>query len=237
MTKKQQKREIIALRRRGLSYTELKERFLVSKSTLSAWLRNIKIPPAKQRQLRRRSIRGLLKGAEIKKARRLAETSAIQETATRNIKAISKKELWLMGIVLYWACGLQETERRTGLGVRFSNADPFIIKFFLEWLIRVGKIQKREIEFDLYLHESRRGMQEEIVSYWAKVTGFHRTHFSHRYFQKNKIKRKRTLQKNSYGLMRVRVRASSVLARQIAGWIKGVRIITDSRSGKEIWER
>ena len=223
--KKRKKREIIALRRRGLSYSEIKSRFPASKSTLSLWLKHVKIPETQRRELRRRSMRGLLKGAEEKKARRIAETSVIHSSAMQDIKTISKKELWLMGIVIYWACGLQEKENRASLGARFSNSDPFIIKFFLEWLIRIGNIKKREVAFDLYLHESRKGMRDEVISYWAEITGFPRTYFSHVYFQKNKIKRKQTLRKSNYGLMRIRVKASSLLVRQIAGWIKGVKNI------------
>lgn len=228
LTKKQRKEQIIALRRHGFSYSEIRSQFPVSKSTLTAWLKDVKIPETRLRELRRRSIRGLLKGAEEKKKRRIAETSVIHSAAMQNVKDISRRELWLMGIVLYWACGLEEKEHRPGLGVRLSSSDPFIIKFFLEWLAQAGNIQKREIGFDLYLHESKRGMREETISYWAKATGFPRAFFSHIYFQKNKVKRKQTLQKTHYGLMRIRVKASSLLSRQIAGWIKGIK--------KHYWE-
>lgn len=221
--KKQQKEQIIALRKRGFSYSEIKNKFPVSKSTLTAWLKDVKISETRRRELRRRSIRGLLKGAEQKKMRRIAETSVIHSSAMQDIKAISKREMWLMGITLYWACGLEEKEHRAGLGVRFSNSDPFIIKLFLEWLAQVGNIQKREIGFDLYLHESKRVMREEIISYWVRAIGFPRAYFSHIYFQKNKVKRKQTLRKTNYGLMRVRVKASSLLARQITGWIRGIK--------------
>ncbi len=223
LSKKEKKEEIIALRRRGLSYSEIKSQFPVSKSTLSVWLKDIKMPGTRQRELRRRSVRGLLKAAEQKKMRRISETSVIHSSAMLDIKTISKKELWLMGIALYWAYGLEEKEHRIGLGVRFSNSNPSIIKLFLEWLIRIGNIKKREIGFDLYLHESRKGMRDEVISYWAKATGFPRAHFSHVYFQKNKIKRKSTLKKINHGLIRIRIRKSSLLARQISGWILGIK--------------
>lgn len=211
------------MRRRGLSYTEIREQFPVSKSTLSAWLKGVRIPERRMRELRRRSVRGLLKGAAEKKMRRVAETNVIQSIAMRNIKAISQKELWLMGVVLYWARGREETEQRTGLGVRFASSDPSIIILFLEWLIRVGKIKKKEIMFDLYLHERTRDTRDDIIAYWAKATGFPRAYFTHIYFQRNKIKRKQTLQKINYGLLRVRVRSSTPLARQISGWIQGIK--------------
>lgn len=227
LSKKQKKREIIALRKRGLSYSEIRNQFPVSKSTLSVWLKHIKISEARRRELRHRSIRGLLKGAEQKKTRRIAETSVIHGSAMRDIKTISKKEMWLMGIVLYWACGLEEKENRTGLGVCFSNSDPFIVKFFIQWLTQIGNIKKREMAFDLYLHESQEAMREETISYWARSTGLPRAHFSHIYFQKNKVKRKKTLQKARYGLARIRVKASSSLSRQISGWIQGIKALLD----------
>lgn len=228
LTKKQKKREIIALRRRGFSYSEIRNQFPASKSTLSAWLKNIKIPETRMRELRRRSRRGLLKGAEEKRTRRIVETNVIHSSAMQDIKVISQKELWLMGAVLYWACGLEEEEHRTGLGVRFSNSDPFIIKLFLEWLTKIGNIKKREIGFDLYLHESKKTELQDIIGYWAKTTGFSKDYFSHVYFHKNKLKRKQTLKKPRYGLIRIRIKKSSLLSRQISGWIKGIK--------KHYWE-
>lgn len=226
--KRQKKRGIISLRRRGLSYSEIKSRFPVSKSTLSAWLKRIKISDRHRRELRRRSIRGLLKGAEQKRMRRIAETSVIHSSAMQDVKTISKKELWLMGIVLYWACGLEEKNERSGLGVRFSNSDPSIVRFFIQWLNQVGNIKKREIAFDLYLHESRKMALQDITDHWAKTVGFSKNCFSHIYFYKHTLKRKGTLlKKPSYGLIRIRVKASTRLARQISGWVHGIKTLLD----------
>lgn len=223
LTKKHRKEQIFALRRRGFSYAEIRNRFPVSKSTLSKWLRSVPIPEKKRRELHRRSIRGLLKQAAERKQRRIADTAAIHEAAIRNVKEISEKELWLMGIVLYRAHGLEETERRSGLGVRFSSSDPFTVRLFLEWLIRIGKIRRKDIVFDLYLHESRKDVQNAVLDHWSRSTGFPRAHFSHVYILKNKRKRKMVHGKSEYGLMRVRVAASSALSRQISGWIQGIK--------------
>lgn len=166
--------------------------------------------------------------------RRLADTRTIQEAAMRNVKEISRRELWLMGIVLYRARGVEETESRTGLGVRFSSSDPFLVKLFLAWLVRIGKIRRKDIACDLYLHEGRKNMQAEILEYWSRSTGFPRRHFSHVYFFRNNLKEKKPRRKTRYGLVRVRVAASTLLSRQISGWIRGVEgILGKTSSGAQ----
>jgi len=42
------KEEALILRKKGLSYSEIKKRILVSKSTLSSWLHDIKLTPKQQ---------------------------------------------------------------------------------------------------------------------------------------------------------------------------------------------
>ena len=143
-----------------------------------------------------------------------------------------------MGIILYWrerAASGNETDIRNG--VRFTSSDPYLIKFFLKWLIQAGGIKNDEIKFDIFIGEDKKSSVEavkEVILYWSKITGFSKEHFlNHIYFQKNSPKRrtkpgqkKRKTgipKKSQFGLLRIRVMASSMLARQIAGWIKGIQ--------------
>lgn len=219
---KERRARVVALRMRGFSYDDIQERVPVAKSTLSSWLRNMKIPEEHARRLQKRKMGSLLKFAEKRKSERLAGTAKIKQDAIENIKEISKRDLWLIGIVLYWARGLLEDDRRYGLGVRFSSADADLIRIFLAWLTRVGGIKRREISVDVFLHESRRRHVRDAVAYWSKATGFAPARFTHIYFQKNNLKRLPG-KKNRCGLLRVRVKASTLLSRQIAGWIQGIK--------------
>ena len=107
-------------------------------------------------------------------------------------------------------------------GVRFSNSNPDLVKFFLKWLIEIGGIERDDIVFDLFVSETDRRRESFIISNWARITDFPLKFFSHVYHLKNRAGIKRPARFSSLGLLQVRVKRSSFLQRQIDGWINGI---------------
>ena len=176
-----------------------------------------------QKRIADRQLKGILQSAKKRKEARHATITEIRKSAHRDVKEISKKELWLMGVALYWAMGYREKQHRPAQGVRFTNSDPCLIKLFLKWLVDIGKITKKEIAFDIFINESRKNSTSNIIYHWSQVTDFPSHYFSHIYFLKYKSKRTpRGIDKKDFGLLRIRVKASSMLNRQIEGWIRGI---------------
>ena len=236
--KKFKKNTAIELRQKGLSYSDIQKRTDVPKSTLSLWLKNVKLDPVQMKNLEDRR----LQVARANARRRILKTSElieeIKNSSAEDIKEISKRELWLMGIMLYWrerAVSGNQTDIRNGL--RFTSSDPYLIKLFLKWLQQIGNIKNEEIKFDIFIGEDKKTSIDaikEVVIHWSQVTSFPKEQFlNHIYFQKNSLARKMkpgykkrkysTPKKSQFGLLRIRVKASSMLARQIAGWIKGIQ--------------
>lgn len=210
---------VIEMRKRGFSYSEIENRLHVPKSTISYWLKNIKLAPEQIKKLNDKRI-------EIAKANALKKTSKtariieeIKNSSAQDLKQISKRELWLMGIVLYWKNGNKNDLRK---GVHFSSADPYMIKLFLNWLKEIGRIGDEEIKFNIFVSKNRKNSINDIVNNWAEVTRFPKSCFSSIYVQKTSKK------KNSkFGFLKVKVVQSSMLARQINGWIEGLKNITN----------
>ena len=221
--KSQEKEQARTLRMRGFSYSEIKRIIPVPISTLSVWLRDVKLPEKEKKRLVQKQFKALLAAAQQKKIQRINSTTLIRDIATRDIKAISKKELWLMGIILYWARGLQEKESRLGVGVRFTSSDPHLIKLFMIWLSEIGGMKQKDLGFYIFIHERKRNTIDAIIHHWSKIIDLPPASFSHIYFHKDKSRGKRKQDKSTYGLMQVRVKSSSLLSRQIAGWIQGIR--------------
>ena len=202
------------MRKRGLSYSEIENRLHVPKSTVSYWLKNIKLTPEQAKKLND-------KRTEVAKANSLKKTvktskliEEIKNSSAQDIKEISKKELWLMGVILYWKNGNQSDLRK---GVYFSSADPGMIKLFLKWLKEVGGIKDEEVKFNIFLAKNKKISVESVVAYWSKVTRFPNTYFNI-YCQKRG---------SQNGFLRIKVVQSSMLARQIAGWIEGIKNINN----------
>ncbi len=216
----------IELRKGGYSYSEIKKFCPVPKSTLSYWFQGIKLSEPQLKRLEKKRIEGAEKGSRTKVLKTSKAIEEIQKTSAKDIGKISKRELWLMGVTLYWRERLfNKNDSDLKKGIRFTSSDPYLIKLFLKWLGDVGGIKNEEINFDLFI-EDKRNLLSEAVSYWAEVTGFPKANFSRYYLHKVKAKKtKRASKKVIHGLLRIRVKASSMLARQISGWVAGINEI------------
>ena len=214
----------IELRKGGYSYSEIKKFCPVPKSTLSYWFRGLKLSEPQLARLKKKRIEAAQKGSRAKILKTSKAIEEIQKTSTKDIGKISKRELWLMGVVLYWRERfLNKNDSDLKKGVRFTSSDPHLIKLFLKWLGDIGGIKNEEISFDIFIGEDKKNSLNDAVNYWASVAGFPQANFSRYYLQKVKIRKpKRVTHKSSHGLLRIRVKASSMLARQISGWVKGI---------------
>src|SRR3989344_7442328 len=202
----------IELRKGGYSYSEIKKFCPVPKSTLSYWFRDIKLSEPQLARLKKKRIEAAQKGSETKKLKTFKAIEEIQKNSAKEIGKISKRELWLMGVVLYWRERLlNKNDSDLKKGVRFTSSDPNLIKLFIKWLEDVGGIKKEEISFDIFMPENKKKLLNTVVDYWAEITKFPKSSFSRYYLQKVKtIKPKRNTKRSSYGLLRIRVKASSM---------------------------
>lgn len=213
----------IDLRKQGFSYSEILKRVPVAKSTLSLWLREVGLSKRQKQRLTQKRLDAARRGGQVKREQRILRVKKILNSAEQDIGLLTKRELWLIGIALYWGEGSKEKEYRPGSRVQFTNSDPRMIRLFLQWLHNACQIGDERISFEIYIHETNQNRIVEVRSYWAKQIKVDFSKLSKIYFKKNKIA---TQRKNTgdlyYGLVRVNISASSSLNRQIAGWINGI---------------
>ncbi|MDO8264894.1 MAG: hypothetical protein Q7T34_00820 [Candidatus Parcubacteria bacterium] len=220
IAKFKEKEIAINLRRKGLSYNEILRRVPVAKSSLSLWLKSVGLAKKQKQRLTEKKLAAGRRGGEARRNKRLISTALIKDKAKAEIKNISKRELWLMGIMLHWAEGAKEKQWNTGVGVDFNNSDPLMISLFLRWLKEICFISEKNIIYDLYIHET--ADWKNARQYWSKVIKIHPDNLRI-YFKKNKIHTKRKNRGSSYhGLIRIKIRRSTDLNRKISGWIEGI---------------
>ncbi|HUD43941.1 MAG TPA: hypothetical protein VMR41_00155 [Patescibacteria group bacterium] len=221
--KKLLKNKAVILRKYGLSYSEILTKVPVAKSTLSLWLRNVELPKKQRYILTERRQAAIKKGWETWRKARIEKTNRIKQQAKSEITNIDSKNLWLMGIMLYWAEGTKQKDYNVDQGVCFSNSDPLMIKLFLKWLESCLEIPRQDILFDIYIHEYRKVDSKDVVQYWARSTGFPVSEFGRIYYKKHKlINNRRNIGVAYKGQLRIRVRRSTDLNRKITGWIEGI---------------
>lgn len=216
-----EKKLAIKLRKEGLSYSEILKKISVAKSTLSLWLQSVGLSIPQKQHLTEKRLMAARRGGLAKKNFKIKISEEIKNKARSEIKGLSDRELWLIGTALYWAEGSKE--KRNAQGITFTNSDPLMIKFFLNWIQQVFNIKKENIYFEIYLHKTAATKEKEVKDFWKKIINFPNPYFTKIRWKKNKINSKRkNIGENYFGLLRINVRKSSNLNRMVAGWIDGI---------------
>ena len=139
--------QAIKLRKLGKSYSVISKKINTSKSTLSYWLKNIRLKPEHRKKLYSRQIGILNKGARSQKIRRQKEVDSIIQKAVLEIKhPISLDSFKLAGAFLYWGEG-----GKTRM-FNITNSDPELILFMVKWLDKIFKIPPSQLTARLNIY-------------------------------------------------------------------------------------
>ena len=225
MIKKElEKQHAIRLRKQGATYREILGKIPVAKSTLSLWLHSVGLAKKQHQILSEKKLLAGKRGGLAKKQQRIDRFNSIVSSASEDIGAVSLRELFLMGVTLYWAEGAKEKSHRPGSGFQFGNMDPKMLRVVITWLERVCKIQKDVLVYELYIHKSHKKQVPNIILYWGKALALKAGTITRVYFKNHhhgSTHRKNTGEEYR-GLVRIKVPQSSTLVRKIEGWVDGV---------------
>lgn len=224
------KQKAIDLRRRGWSYKEIKQQIRVAKSTLSLWLKGIRLSDKHRERLYTKRINYLSKGPQSQKERRRREVEAIIEQSKKEIKyPMSRQAYLLFGAALYWAEGSK------GSAIEITNSDPYLIYFMVEWCENVFGISRKKFSGALNMYSQQN--ESELRKFWSELTGVPLNRFCKSYVKPpNKGYKKNNLY---YGTIKVRVPSSADLKHKVYGWVQGalgpVPLMVQKHSKK--WQR
>lgn len=203
------------LRERGLSIKDISNSLGVAKSSVSVWVRDVELTPLQRHVLEMSSHSRT--AVELRRQSRLANELAKRElvvlAAQKEVQKISKRELWLMGIMLYWAEG-GKTQRL----VRFSNGDPEMIKIMMAFFRRVCEVPEAKFRGYIHIHPHLDHLGAE--AYWSTISGISAQQFFKTYRLPNKSSqnKKDTL---PHGVFDIYV-LDTKLFLTISGWAQGV---------------
>ncbi len=170
--------EALILRKREMSYSQIKEILKVSKSTLSLWLGNYPLSKERIRELRGWSEKRIEKFRETMRQKREKRLTETYQTQKQLILPLSNRELFIAGLLLYWGEGTKC--RQDGLSV--SNSDPSVIRFFIYWLKKSLAIPKKKIRILLHLYNDMNINNE--LNYWSKILKIPLRQFNRSYIKK-----------------------------------------------------
>lgn len=180
MARYEDKLKAILLRKKGMSYGEIKTKLGINKSTLSGWLNNMPLSEDRIRELRSFNPKRIERCRNTKKIKKDKRLNSVYEKVSTDIGQLNKRELFIAGMFLYWGEGGKTNHYSTIL----TNTNPGMVRFFLKWLENLG-IKKRKLKVSLHLY-SDMNIKEQML-YWSKLLNIDINQFRKPYIKKTKL--------------------------------------------------
>ncbi|OGM89041.1 hypothetical protein A3J77_02065 [Candidatus Wolfebacteria bacterium RBG_13_41_7] len=171
------KQKAVELRLRGYSYSQIKSELKISKSTLSGWLKNYPLSEERIKELTSRNEKRIENYRKTRQRQKEEILKKIYQKEKAEIFPLSKRDLFIAGLFLYWGEGAKTKDAEVSL----SNTNPAMAKFFVYWLENSLKIDRNKIKIKLHLYKDMDIRKE--IDFWTKELKFSESQFTKPYIK------------------------------------------------------
>lgn len=216
MTKAHLRKDAIKLRKDGYSYSYIKDKVRVSKSTLSEWLSDF--PYTRNKETIDKINKARLMANEAQREKKRCSIMCAKDLAIKDIGIFTKRDLFMLGVGIYIGEG-----SKTNNIARLANSDPRIIKTSICWFKKICRLQN--INFSIRIHLYPDNNQKEAIAFWVKETGLARSAFLKTWVDTRTNKKRSNFGKLPYGTAHLTIKsagqgnAGAFLLRRILAWI------------------
>ena len=213
-------RECRRLRAMGLTYNEIADKTGASKGSISQWVRDVQMHGASRVRHLELNATARVRAGDTNSRRATARRDELRKTAALSLGEASDRDLFIAGIVLYWAEGSKDKPWRRSGRVALINSDPSVLSIFLAWLDLLG-VPEEDRRYRLNIHESADvGSQER---WWSDALQVPLASFGRATLKKHNPK---TVRRNTgdgyHGCLVISVAKSGRLYYAIEGWWQGL---------------
>lgn len=219
MAKPKEKQKALELRKKGKSIKEIARIVGVSKGSVSLWCQDIELTVAQRESLKRRQIesghRGRVIGAERNKQKRVQRIAHWRTGGKREIKKLSKRDMMLLGLGLYWGEGVKS---RTG-PASLVNSDPALVLFAKRWFEQCLGVKSSDFRPYIFISEQHKDRSSDIHTFWEQTLSLPREQFHDIIFLKGRPKKFYKNRDSYYGILALRIKKGTDLKYRIQGLI------------------
>lgn len=180
MARKLDKQKAITMRKTGMSYSQIKEKLNVSKSTLSGWLYDMPLSEKKIRELRADNPIRIEKYRNTMRLKRDSKNLEAYNIIAKRIGKISDREFLIAGLFLYWAEGSKTKTFAIGL----TNTNPNMLILFIRWL-QFFDVPKSKLKVHLHLYSDMNIKKQ--IDFWSKTLDIPISQFRKPYIKKTTL--------------------------------------------------
>jgi hypothetical protein len=192
------KKKVFALRVEGYSYSDIRERVKISKTTLSDWLTNVPYEPNLH-------VKNKLLYARAKsksKVQERIENSFVEahNHAKKILGEINERDLLMLGLGLYLGEGA-----KTHNTISISNSDPDILLLMLRWFLLFEGLSVKNVHARVFMYPD---LDEAVVKdFWSKKLGIPKKQFGRSAIDKREKKGSTRIGKLPFGTAHLIIRA------------------------------
>ncbi len=166
------------MRRAGASYSQIKKKVSVSKSSLSLWLQGMSLSEERLRELGSNNAVRIERYIETRRKTRETRWATVRARFAKEFPKFTNRELLIAGFFLYWGEGGKTKLATTTL----SNTDPAVLLFFIKWLKLLG-VSKERLRVHVHLYTDM-DIEKEL-HYWSKTLSLPLSAFRKPYVKKS----------------------------------------------------
>lgn len=164
------------MRLQGKSYREIQERLGIPKSTLSNWLSDVPLSEEQRLALDERKGDGARSRAIAIRGSRIRRTEVLQAAAAAEIGEPSDRELFLVGVGLYWSEGAKAKPWNTSTRVRFHRETEYRPRSPDRRMV----VRDRGRDRPVASRAPSGVVQRKDIGFWSREWGFEPSRPSHR---------------------------------------------------------
>lgn len=221
MAKFKEKNQAIKLRNTGWSIGDIAKRVSVSKSTVSMWCRDIALSDTMIEQIakksKRKSTDALLHYSESVRLQRQLRTEESESEGKKRLGTLSNRDVYCIGLGLYWGEGYKKGSQEFG----FTNSDPQMVLFYLQWLQVVFGVQKCDLILRISINTQHALRAHQVEQYWQQLLGVSSESFTKLSLIKTESK-KIYNDRSHMGTLRIKVRKGTSMRREVMGAIRSI---------------
>ena len=184
------RRKAVALRKRGRSLNEIVNQLAVSKSSVSAWVRDVTLSDVARKRIESRYTMGQLASQKAHFAKTASKEVAASEEALRVLETIPNNSAIkkLLCAVMYWCEGAKLYNQRGNFS--FTNSDPALVRKFLALLRESYELDESKFRACVHLHSYH--SESAQLKFWSKMTSIPIRQFIRSYHKQESGKSIRT---------------------------------------------
>lgn len=231
MARVQEKIEAFKMRRSGASVKEIARNLKVGRSTVSLWVRDIRLSQDQKAKLHARMVagghKGRLLGAAMNREKRLERIRNAQVEALKTVRTIRTEDLFFLGLGLYWGEGTKSSSGNLSI----VNSDPLIIRAAMEWFRKCLDVSLDRFRPRIFISDVHKGRADDILHFWSKTLNLPLSQFARTIFI-NRGKKIYENHKTYYGVLALNVLKGGELRTKILALIERIAAIQSRRSSR-----